>query len=295
MTVVSAPLWWTLISAWRREMPGSSILRSASLPRPMTTPGGLDRVLHAVDLEQHVGAADRGLGHPLAGDRRHGGVGLAAYAEAARAELAGLGERDLQRSGHRVALLVDVFLDERRELVGERRAERVEPFEVGRRQLDGEDVGHEHALARQDVGRVVDLALQGSGDLDGLHSAAERPRERAGHGALEALFKSLQHPRHQPPPFRCRGSTLRSYRECPSSLLRSRGGREESHQNQPVRLANRSYGTTRGWRNGRRAGFRCQCPQGRGGSNPPSRTEVNTKTSPGSRRGSAVSCSGWRT
>src|SRR5215204_2830833 len=28
----------------------------------------------------------------------------------------------------------------------------------------------------------------------------------------------------------------------------------------------------REWRNGRRAGFRCQCPQGRGGSNPPSRT-----------------------
>src|SRR5215211_7343204 len=31
-------------------------------------------------------------------------------------------------------------------------------------------------------------------------------------------------------------------------------------------------GPAREWRNGRRAGFRCQCPQGRGGSNPPSRT-----------------------
>src|SRR5215207_11411684 len=30
----------------------------------------------------------------------------------------------------------------------------------------------------------------------------------------------------------------------------------------------------REWRNGRRAGFRCQCPQGRGGSNPPSRTST---------------------
>lgn len=29
----------------------------------------------------------------------------------------------------------------------------------------------------------------------------------------------------------------------------------------------------REWRNGRRAGFRCQCPKGRGGSNPPSRTQ----------------------
>jgi hypothetical protein len=33
-------------------------------------------------------------------------------------------------------------------------------------------------------------------------------------------------------------------------------------------------GSMRGWRNGRRAGFRCQCPQGRGGSNPPSRTQT---------------------
>src|SRR5665647_579014 len=31
--------------------------------------------------------------------------------------------------------------------------------------------------------------------------------------------------------------------------------------------------SAREWRNGRRAGFRCQCPKGRGGSNPPSRTE----------------------
>src|SRR6478735_11681917 len=29
----------------------------------------------------------------------------------------------------------------------------------------------------------------------------------------------------------------------------------------------------REWRNGRRAGFRCQCPKGRGGSNPPLRTD----------------------
>ena len=33
-------------------------------------------------------------------------------------------------------------------------------------------------------------------------------------------------------------------------------------------------GPAREWRNGRRAGFRCQCPQGRGGSNPPSRTST---------------------
>ena len=30
----------------------------------------------------------------------------------------------------------------------------------------------------------------------------------------------------------------------------------------------------REWRNGRRAGFRCQCPSGRGGSTPLSRTAI---------------------
>ena len=34
----------------------------------------------------------------------------------------------------------------------------------------------------------------------------------------------------------------------------------------------RETGSMREWRNGRRAGFRCQCPQGRGGSTPLSRT-----------------------
>ena len=32
------------------------------------------------------------------------------------------------------------------------------------------------------------------------------------------------------------------------------------------------------WRNGRRAGFRCQCPSGRGGSSPPSPTVSGSRT-----------------
>src|SRR6478736_7824574 len=53
----------------------------------------------------------------------------------------------------------------------------------------------------------------------------------------------------------------------------------------------------REWRNGRRAGFRCQCPKGRGRSNPPSRTQ--TKEPRSSDRGSFLSparrrCSGLR-
>ena len=37
------------------------------------------------------------------------------------------------------------------------------------------------------------------------------------------------------------------------------------------------FSYSREWRNGRRAGFRCQCPQGCGGSNPPSRTNVKSR------------------
>jgi hypothetical protein len=44
----------------------------------------------------------------------------------------------------------------------------------------------------------------------------------------------------------------------------------------------------REWRNGRRAGFRCQCPQGRGGSNPPSRTTVVSQDI-----GNRVNLQGW--
>lgn len=33
------------------------------------------------------------------------------------------------------------------------------------------------------------------------------------------------------------------------------------------------------WRNGRRAGFRCQCPSGRGGSSPPSPTRSGSRNS----------------
>ena len=37
-----------------------------------------------------------------------------------------------------------------------------------------------------------------------------------------------------------------------------------------------SRSTLREWRNGRRASFRCWCPQGRGGSSPPSRTTTGS-------------------
>ncbi len=147
--------------------------------------------------EERIG----GIGHALALDGRHGRVGAAAYAEASRAELSGLLELDVQRAGHRVALVDDVLSHESRELFGEGAAEGREAFEVGRRQLDREVVGHQHAFARQDVCGVVDLALECSRNLDWLDRAAKSARESTGDGSFEPLLKSLQHPRHQPPPF----------------------------------------------------------------------------------------------
>lgn len=75
------------------------------------------------------------------------------------------------------------------------------------------------------------------------------------------------------------GDRLVICRRCPlcliSLLLRGAG---------PGNRAGRVKEVAREWRNGRRAGFRCQCPKGRGGSNPPSRTQM--KESRSSDRGS---------
>jgi hypothetical protein len=68
-------------------------------------------------------------------------------------------------------------------------------------------------------------------------------------------------------------------------------GRENGRPSPPRRLGHTairvvwSIGCFPGeWRNGRRAGFRCQCPSGRGGSSPPSPTPSPTE-SVGERRG----------
>jgi hypothetical protein len=59
-------------------------------------------------------------------------------------------------------------------------------------QLDDERVGRELAVARQDLGGVVDLALQRRGDLDRLDGAAEGAREGARHRLLEPLLEPVK-------------------------------------------------------------------------------------------------------
>ena len=66
-------------------------------------------------------------------------------------------------------------------------------------QLDVEVVGREPPVAAEDLGVVVDLALQRGGDLDRLDGAAEGPGERTRDRPLQLLLELLQ-PTH--------GSTL---------------------------------------------------------------------------------------
>ena len=117
-------------STCRRLTPGSLIRRSASVPRPTTRPGRLERVAGAVDLEERAGAAYLGVG----GVADHRGVRLAADPEPAGGEVVGGLEADRDRAGEDVALL------RRRarwscvgELLDQRRVVRREPVEVGLR------------------------------------------------------------------------------------------------------------------------------------------------------------------
>jgi hypothetical protein len=106
------------------------------------------------------------------------------------------------------------------ELAGQRGVVGRQPVEVDLRQLDVEVVGHQPPVAGQDLRVVVALALQGSGDLDGLHGTAERAGEDAGDQLLKPLLEALQ-TAHVPPPwsgFRAREhprsepGSMRSYR-----------------------------------------------------------------------------------
>src|SRR3954453_2493377 len=160
-------------------------------------PGGLQRVAGAVDLEERAGPAYLRVG----GVADHGGGGRAADAETADGQVVGGLETDRDRAGEDVALLLGVLLELERELLDQGGVVRREPVDVLARELDMEVVGHHPPLSRQDLGVVVALALEGRGDLDGLHGAAERAGEGTGDHRLEALLELLQ-ATHAAPPLR---------------------------------------------------------------------------------------------
>ena len=85
-----------------------------------------------------------------------------------------------------------MLLDLVHQLVGERGVVGREPLEVDLAELDVEVVGHHPALAAEDLGVVVALALQGGGDLDGLDRGPEGACEGTGDEVLQRLLEPLQ-------------------------------------------------------------------------------------------------------
>src|SRR3954469_19238580 len=151
-------------------------------------PRRLQRVPGPVDLEDGTRPAHLRVG----GVALHPRLRPAADPEPAGGEVVGPLELDADRPRDDVALRVRVVLDLVGELVGQRGVVRREPVEVDLAELDMEVVGDHPPLTAEDLGVVVALPLQGGGDLDRLHRAAEGLGEGSGDEALQALLEPLQ-------------------------------------------------------------------------------------------------------
>ena len=181
-------------SAWSREMPGSSMRRSESAPRPMRVTGrarayvvGAD--LHPGDAGSLPGAGSRCV---VGSPRRPRPRRRCAPGSGRSAGSSSRTEVDGDRADERVALLLGVLADHRGELVAQRVAVDVEALVVVLAEGDGEGVGDHRAAAGDDRGPVVALALEGAGDLDRLHLGLEGPGEGAVDHLLDASLEALQ-------------------------------------------------------------------------------------------------------
>ena len=116
---------------------------------------------------------------------------------------------------------------------------------VGGGELHQVTVGHHPATLGVDMALGVDHLEKATADLQGLDAATESTGEEAVEHVLDAAL------------------------DC--AFCHAGKGSGATEWAVGKRLV-RSQTYSREWRNGRRAGFRCQCSQGRGGSSPPSRT-----------------------
>ncbi len=204
--------------------------------------------------------------------------------EPARLQVLPLDEVDADRPHERVALVAGVLAGGVAQLVHQRFVDLAEVLEVGLAEAHREEVGDDDAALHVDRAMVVDLAHELATDLDRTQRRAEGPGEHAVDHTLQASLESVD-----PHPGRGYRSPNRAPRQAsrqttgtvraPVRPLRCQFREPAEHLHRP-----RPYGATEvpvgsvppahsgEWRNGRRAGFRCQCPQGRGGSSPPSPT-----------------------
>jgi hypothetical protein len=100
-------------------------------------------------------------------------------------------EDDVDRAGRLVVLAVAVLLGRGDEVHLDVREVGVQAVVVARRELDGEDVGHDGA-ARAGDGAVVHGPPDVAGDLDGVHGGAQVLGEGALDGTLEARLEAVE-------------------------------------------------------------------------------------------------------
>ena len=100
-------------------------------------------------------------------------------------------EDDVDRPGGLVALAVAVLLGGGDEVHLDALQVGVEAVVVARRELDGEDVGHDGA-ARAGDRAVVHGPADVAGDLDGVHGRAQVLGEGALDGTLEARLEAVE-------------------------------------------------------------------------------------------------------
>src|SRR5581483_2873408 len=153
-------------------------------------------------------------------------------------------ELDLDRAEERVALVASVLASGVAQLAQQRVVDLGEVLVVLRAQVDGEVVRHHRAPADVDGAVVVHLPHEPAAELDGAQAAAEGACEDTLHHSLESPFESGQ----------AHGRPLYAGLVTWPTVTRASGGI------------------------GRRAGFRFLCPQGRGGSSPPSPTRFSQVT-----------------
>ena len=159
------------------------------------------------------------------------------------------------------------------QLIGEHVREAGQPLEVSGREFDGEQVGDEGAPMADCCSPVIHGAAHGRSDLHGLDLGFESLGEDTMNRSFESSLDAIEH------------SHSRSFLSVGLSIVTGQTG--SARMPLPLEptfcmwtpdrfgfLGGRPPHcvSAREWRNGRRAGFRCQCPRGRGGSNPPSRT-----------------------
>lgn len=109
-------------------------------------------------------------------------------------------EPHTDRAGEGVVLQIRVLASQLDQLGGEGAEVRGQAIVVAGAQLDDEVVRDERAVAADDLRVVVEFALDGSRDLDGLDLGPESPGERALNEVLEPALEALQNPHGYLPP-----------------------------------------------------------------------------------------------